>query len=145
MSNIDSYFTLIKRLNILIEAHVNHSIQEYDMTMSQGAIIYQLINAPEKMLPLKQLEQGLKLSQPVTAGIVKRLEEKGFIQSLTDPNDRRVKIVKPTELAESKLMSARKSMLELESELLSCYSQDDKQQFGKYLLELKENIETKWR
>lgn len=145
MTNINSYITLIKRLNTLIENHINHEIQEHDITMSQGALMFQLINAPDETMTLKQAEKFMKLSQPVTAGIVKRLEEKEYLYSFNDENDKRIKIIKATELGKNKLLEARKIMLSKESEILDGLSEEDIDQLGQYLIHIKNNIENKWR
>ena len=136
----NSKITLIKRVSILVEQLVNHEISEQDLTMSQGAVLYQLINAPEDKLTLKEIEGILKLSQPVTVGIVKRLEEKGFVTSIYSTEDRRVKIIQITEQGRQKLIASREIMEQIEMDMFEGMSEQEIAQFHQYLLHIKMNI-----
>lgn len=137
----NSYITLLKRVTTLVEHQVNASIREQDLTMSQGAALNRIAHVPEGYLPLKELEKGMKLSQPVTLGIVKRLEEKQYIESFVSPFDRRVKLVRATEQGRKQLAGAREIMYAFQPKLFAGFSEEETLQFGSYLLRLKDNLE----
>ena len=64
--------------------------------MSQISVLIELEKAVDKQLELKRLEQSLHVAQSTAAGIVRRLEQKGFIEGFTSPEDKRVKMVRIT-------------------------------------------------
>ena len=145
MEPIHSYFALLKRLNTLTEHQVNRAIQDTGLTMSQGALMFQLIQTPEGFLSMKQAEQIMKLSQPVTAGLVKRLEEKGYLESFGSEKDKRIKLIRATELGKERLQIARSTMISLEQEIFQILTQEEIHQLGASLLKLRDTMEDKWR
>ena len=145
MTSFHSNFALIKRLNTLIEHHVNQAIRDTGLTMSQGALMFRLMSAPEGILTLKQAEQIMKLSQPVTAGIVKRLEEKGYVESFGSEKDKRIKLIRATALGREHLLEAQKIMTGLEQEIFCVLSPDEIQYLEASLLKINDTMEDKWR
>ena len=59
------------------------------------------------------------MAQSTAAGIVGRLEQKGFVESFGDPADRRVKLVRITTAGEDCCREAERNMERTEAELLS--------------------------
>ena len=51
--------------------------------------------------PQKEIEDFLNVSHPTVVGIINRLEQSGFVERLSDPEDRRSRIVSATEQAQS--------------------------------------------
>jgi DNA-binding MarR family transcriptional regulator len=136
-----SNITIIKWLAVVMEQTVNQAISEQDLTMSQGAVLFQLVNAPEGILSLKELERKVNLSQPVALGIVKRLEEKGFVVSTVNPKDRRAKNIQITEPGRQHLAAARAIMDRTERDLFAGMSPGEIGQFRNTMLHLLKNME----
>ena len=107
--------------------------------------MFQLIQTPEGFLSMKQAEQIMKLSQPVTAGLVKRLEEKGYLESFGSEKDKRIKLIRATELGKERLQTARSTMISLEQEIFQILTQEEIHQLGASLLKLRDTMEDKWR
>ena len=136
-----SNITTIKWLGIIMEQMVNQAISEQELTMSQGAVLFQLVNSPEGTLSLKEIERNVKLSQPVTLGIVKRLEEKDFVVSTTSPKDRRAKNIQITELGRQRLFAARAIMDQTEKDLFAGMTAHEIDQFRASVMHMMQNIE----
>ena len=136
-----STITPIKWLAILMEQMVNQAISEQELTMSQGAVLFQLANAPEGTLSLKEIERNVRLSQPVALGIVKRLEEKDFVVSAVSPKDRRAKNVQITELGRQRLFAARAIMDQTEKDLFAGMTAHEIDQFRASVMHMMQNIE----
>ena len=136
-----SNITTIKWLGIIMEQMVNQAISEQELTMSQGAVLFQLVNAPEGTLSLKEIERNVKLSQPVTLGIVKRLEEKDFVVGTTSPIDRRAKNIQITELGRQRLSAARAIMDQVEKKLFAGMTAHEIDQFRACAMHMIHNIE----
>ena len=136
-----SNITTIKWLAIVMEQMVNQAISEQELTMSQGAVLFQLANAPEGTLSLKEIERNVKLSQPVALGIVKRLEEKSFVVSAVSPKDRRAKNIQITELGRQRLFAARAIMDQTEKDLFAGMTAHEIEQFRASVMHMMQNIE----
>ena len=80
MENIKYIGLLIKRIDDAIGKTVNKELKEKDATFSQMHMLWALKNTKGGTLTLKELEKFLRLAQPTTLGIAKRLEEKGFVE-----------------------------------------------------------------
>lgn len=87
---------LIKQIHTELEKNANNTLRQDDLTMSQISVLVELDKTTDKQLELKRLEQLLHVAQSTAAGIVRRLEQKGFIEGFTSPEDKRVKMVRIT-------------------------------------------------
>ena len=88
---------LIKHIHCAMQKNANNELREEDLTFAQVHLLFTLQRQPEGTCPLKGLEQKLGIAQSTTAGLVKRSAEKGFVELLDDPTDRRVKLAHITE------------------------------------------------
>lgn len=125
MANSESCLVLIKQLETYIGRRINNEMKELDMTMTQARALSILLNCPDQQASLKDLEKKLELSQSVTAGIIKRLEQRRYIESFGDSGDKRIKIVKITPLGEQQCRSSDKILHRVEQEVFSCLSESE--------------------
>ena len=88
---------LIKHIHCAMQKNANNELREEDLTFAQVHLLFTLQRQPEGTCPLKGLEKKLGIAQSTTAGLVKRSAEKGFVELLDDPTDRRVKLARITE------------------------------------------------
>lgn len=110
---------LIKQIHDALERNANNAMRPQGMTMAQFGVLLALGWEEDGTLPLKALEQRLHVAQSTAAGIVARLEQKGFVESFGDPADRRVKLVRITEAGQGCCREAERNMERTEAELLS--------------------------
>ncbi len=87
---------MIKQLHDTIEKRMNQALSKYDLTMLQMRALVMLHKKEQDSCTLKEFEQILHLAQSTTVGVVKRLEQKGYVQTATDSQDRRIKNVQIT-------------------------------------------------
>lgn len=127
---------LIKRINDEIEKRVNNTLRATDLTMSQMGALVVLRHQPGGEMPLKGLEHELGVAQSTAAGIVRRLEQKGFVESLGQADDRRVKVVRITEQGKSYCAGADAEMARVEDDLLSPLSEEERAQLQRLLSKL---------
>ena len=71
---------LIKQINDELRKNANNAMRALDMTVAQLEVLLELDSAPEKQRSLKELEQRLHVAQSTAAGIIARLEQKGFAE-----------------------------------------------------------------
>ena len=94
---IAGYGWFIKRIDNALEREANGNLQTLNLTMQQNRVLIHLAHAPESTLSLKALEEHFGAAQSTVAGLVSRLEKKGLVEALSDPADKRVKLVRLTE------------------------------------------------
>lgn len=125
MENSESCLILIKQLEVSMGRRMNNEMKELDMTLTQVRVLSLLLDFPENQATLKDLEKKLQLSQSVTAGIIKRLEQRKYIKSFGDSDDKRIKIVQITSLGAQQCIRSDKILYQLEEEMLSCLSEHE--------------------
>jgi DNA-binding MarR family transcriptional regulator len=69
---------------------MDNAMESMDLTAVQGHIMAYLAHAKQPPCP-RDLEAEFHLTHPTVSGLLSRLEQKGFIQLRTDPEDRRCK------------------------------------------------------
>ncbi len=87
---------LIKQIHSELEKNANNSLRRDGLTISQITVLKELDNVDEKQMELKQLERLLHVAQSTAAGIVRRLEQKGFVEGFGNAEDKRIKMIRIT-------------------------------------------------
>ncbi len=93
---------LLKQIHDGLEKRANNSLRSQGLTMSQVSVLIELYFSPGKQMALKELERRLHVAQSTAAGIVARLEQKGFVEGFGDPDDRRIKMLRITPAGEER-------------------------------------------
>ena len=119
MLKTDLCGALIKKVHDEIEKKANVMLRQQDLTLSQMNVLMELEAVPDHQLTLKELEGLLHVAQSTAAGIVMRLEQKGFVESFTDENDRRVKKVTITPAGMECCKNAASDVKDMEVQLLA--------------------------
>ena len=131
---------LIKQINDELRKNANNAMRSMDMTMAQLEALLELDRAPEKQRSLKELEQRLHVAQSTAAGIIARLEQKGFVEGFGDTTDRRIKLVRITPAGIDCANSARQGMLEAEAQLLSGLTETERDIFFTLLKKVRDSL-----
>lgn len=66
------------------------ALETMDLTAAQGHIMAYLVHQEQPPCP-RDIEKAFHLTHPTVSGILCRLEQKGFLELRTDPQDRRCK------------------------------------------------------
>lgn len=94
---IGYYFKIISDK---IKVSADAELKSHGLTLTQSRVLA-FINHKGGQAGQKEIEEYLQVSHPTVAGLVSRMEQKGFLVACQDPNDRRTNIVKLTEKAMS--------------------------------------------
>lgn len=127
---------LIKQIHDAIEKHANNELREKDLTLAQVRALIELDRMPSKTASLKELEKVLCIAQSTTAGIMARLEQKGFVESFGDPQDRRIKKIRLTAQGRACCADAQAHMDEEEQLLLSSLTEEEQLLLQQMLLQI---------
>jgi DNA-binding MarR family transcriptional regulator len=130
MGKCDRCDILIKRLNDAVEKKANNDLRELGLTRSQLQLLLTLDVQPDGTLLLKDLEKLLYVTQQTAAGIVMRLEEKGFVGYTGSAEDKRVKLAVLTSEGREACRKAQSCMDSTERRLTSGMTESERQQFS---------------
>ncbi len=84
------YGFLVRILHWCGSNAMDNAMKKMDLTSSQGHIMAYLAHAKTPPCP-RDLEAEFHLTHPTVSGLLSRLEQKGFLELRTDPEDRRIK------------------------------------------------------
>jgi len=131
---------LIKQINDELRKKANNILRGQDMTLVQLDALMELDLSPEKQCSLKELEQKLHLAQSTTAGVIARLEQKGFVEGFGDPADRRIKLVRITPAGMDCITAAKQSRADAEAKLLSALTETERAIFFALLKKVRDSL-----
>lgn len=90
---------MFKQINNIYEKEFNSLLRGIGITSSQCAVLDYLLGSSKEFMNQKDIEKALSLKNPTVTGILKRLDEKGFILAVPSNQDKRCKNIYPTEKA----------------------------------------------
>ena len=90
---------MFKQINNVYEKEFNNHLRTLGITASQCAVLDYLLVSRKEEVTQRDIEKALSLSNPTVTGLLKRLDEKGFILSVPSNKDKRCKNVYLTEKA----------------------------------------------
>ena len=131
---------LIKLLHDRLERQANNTLRGKDLTMMQVAVLMELQEAEQKQRSMKELERTFCVAQSTVAGIISRLEQKGFVEAFGDVSDKRIKLVHITPDGEACCREAAGYMAKAEQMLLHGFSEDEKTIFNQLLARAAKNM-----
>lgn len=131
---------LIKQMHDRLEKQANNALRPKDLTMMQVSVLMALRETAEKQLSMKELERHFQVAQSTIAGIISRLEQKGFVEALGNAADKRIKLVHITSAGEACCEEAAGHMHEAEDALLRGFSQEERSIFNTLLARAADNI-----
>ena len=83
---------LVRVLHCATDQNMTEAVEKMGLTAAQGRMMTCIAHRGGPTCA-RDLERELSLSHPTVSGLLSRLEQKGFVELQTDPNDRRSKQV----------------------------------------------------
>ncbi len=103
----------IKQINNIYEKEFNNLLKKLGLTSSQCAVLDYLFNSSADEVNQRDVEKALSLKNPTVTGILKRMEENGFVFMAPSVKDKRCKNIYLTEKAyavQKKMVADRKKI-----------------------------------
>ncbi len=103
----------IKQINNIYEKEINNLLKKLGLTSSQCAVLDFLFNSSADAVNQRNVEKALSLKNPTVTGILKRMEENGFVFMAPSVKDKRCKNIYLTEKAyavQKKMVADRKKI-----------------------------------
>lgn len=133
--------TLVKCITNEYEKHLSKMMSEVGLTSAQCEVLYFLYESNDEQVNQRDIEEYLNLSNPTVTGLLKRLDEKGYILIVPNSTDKRKKNVHLSErfyqLERKITMSKRK----MEKDLLRGMRKSEVESLKKHLEKALRNIE----
>lgn len=124
---------LLKQINDTLQKNANNSLKTRDLTMTQIGVLLYLDQSDPLPRSLKDVEQYLHVAQSTAAGVVSRLEQKGFVEGLGSIEDKRIKMLQITEKGRACCRAAEQEMEHTEKQLLSGLTETERAIFQSLL------------
>ena len=131
---------LIKQIRDEMRKKANTALRSYNITLAQLGALIELERAPDGQRSLKELEKLLHVAQSTAAGIIARLEQKGFVQGFEATDDRRVKLVRITPDGQACVHNSLQKRNVAEEELLGGLTEAEQKQFYILLKKVRDSI-----
>lgn len=90
---------MFKQINNVYEKEFNNRLRTLGITASQCAVLDYLFVSSKEAVTQRDIEKALCLRNPTVTGLLKRLDEKGFILVVPSNKDKRCKNIYLTEKA----------------------------------------------
>ena len=90
---------MFKQINNVYEKEFNNRLRTLGITASQCAVLDYLFHSNKEAVNQRDVERNLNLKNPTVTGILKRLDEKGYILCVPNEEDKRRKNIYLTEKA----------------------------------------------
>lgn len=88
-----------KQINNVYEKELSSRLRKLGITASQCAVLDYLFVSSKETVTQRDIEKALSLKNPTVTGLLKRLDEKGFILIVPSNKDKRCKNIYLTEKA----------------------------------------------
>ena len=131
---------LFKQIHDSLEKQSNNALRAKDLTMMQVSVLLELQKAAGQRLSMKELERYFGVAQSTVAGIISRLEQKGFVEAFGDAADKRIKLVHITAAGERCCAEAACEMDKAEEHLLQGFSSEERSLFNHLLTRAVNNL-----
>ena len=90
---------MTKQINNVYEKDLNERLKTIGITASQCAVLDYLFHTSKEEVSQRDVERSLNLKNPTVTGLLKRLDEKGYILCVPNASDKRKKNIYLTEKA----------------------------------------------
>ena len=134
------YGHLVRILHWCCDQTMTEALNKMDLTASQGRLMAFVAHRGQQPIYARDVEQALRLTHPTVSGLLSRLEQKGFVELVTDPNDRRSKriVISEKGLACHERMHA--TIMENESRIVQGFTEEEKALLAQLLRRAIENV-----
>lgn len=115
----------VRLLSHSIRLAIDRNLTEMDLTGQQSFVLRYLSEHEDSVVYPKDIERRFRLTHPTVSGILQRLERKGYIICVPEPNDRRCKRITLTPAAREVQMDIWRHINDMEQTMTRGMRQDE--------------------
>ncbi len=131
---------LLKMINNIYERNFNSKVVEINLTTAQCDLLGFLHDNEGKEVNPVDIEKRFNLKRPTVTGLLKRLEEKGFIKLVPSVKDNRYKQIILTDKAQGQHQEMLAGLKEMEAQLYQGISEEEKKELVSILNKMLKNM-----
>lgn len=131
---------LLKVIQEHLDRHANQLFKPVDLTSSQFRVLKFIRGRGQEPTTQKEIEEHLQVTHPTVTGIVKRLEQKGFVRCEFGGRDRRMKYVYLTEKEAQLFEEMERSRIQMERFIAGGMEEEEIAQLRTLLIKVLENV-----
>ena len=120
------------RMSYYIERRVAVNLARYDLTRGEFEVLAVLTRNPNEDITPKILQTKILITSGGLSNRIRKLEEKGLLERLPDPSDRRGVILKATEKGKALTLEAVTSPVEVERQLVAGFNPNEAKEIGPF-------------
>ena len=139
MNKKNDIMHLIRKISFRMKNGMDASLKENDLTFTQ-MLVLRYISHADGEVSQKKIQEYLNVSHPTVVGLVKRLENHGFVECQTDEKDKRNKIVFLTQKARDFGKTMEENRKKAEKTAYGNFSREEVNELTRLLNKLYENI-----
>lgn len=138
----DDIIYYVRLVHFALEREKNTYFENQNLTSSQGDLLLYLGGAKrhKKEVNQKDIENYFRLSNPTVTGLLKRLEDKGFVRRVQSKTDGRNKLIFLTEQSEMILKQFKNHKHFIDDKLFHNINKDEQEIILGYLKKLLANL-----
>lgn len=132
----------IRKLSIVAETMANKFLKELDLTSSQSIAMFLLLQNRvdgNEAMTQRDLERLMAMSNPAVAGVVNRLEAKGFVRRVKKGDDMRYNFLEPTEKGIALQDVFYPNLLKNEDKLFAGFTEEERDLFYSFICRMLKN------
>ena len=124
----DSVAILVKIASLEFDKVSNQLLAPFDLSNSQFKILKYLLWQDDQGVRQIDIETYFSMTNPTVTGLVQKMEKKGLIERVPNPDDKRSKLIRVTEKARAMEPELNLVSAELESQFTRNLDADEKMQ-----------------
>ena len=125
-----------------IKLRAEKDLRRHDLTLTQTRVMG-FLSEMGGQVTQKEIEDDLQVSHPTVVGLVSRMEQKGFLTTRPDPNDRRNKLVEMTDKARELDETIDMTVALHDALLLRGFTEQEREMLQEFLSRISRNLDPK--
>ncbi len=130
----------LKKISERYMTDMNNRLKKDDLTYSQVTVLAFLEMRQEEKTSLKDVCEALHIAHPTGIGLIRRLSEKGLVESRVDPDNRRFRMITLTDTARRMLRDSFRHRKRLDQRLTEGLSGEETETLKRLLDRMYDNI-----
>lgn len=131
----------LKKIFQMMEKNLNKDLEDIDLTGMQAHVLLYLYKNRKNIINQRDIEREFELTNPTVNGILKRLENKGFIKRVVSLNDARNKEIMITDKSISLIAEMKKKAKNMENKMTSGITKEELDTFYQVIKKMFNNVQ----
>ena len=131
----------LKKIFQTMEKNLNKDLEDIDLTGMQAHVLIYLYKNRKNIINQRDIEREFELTNPTVNGILKRLENKGFIKRVVSLNDARNKEIMITDKSISLIAKMKKKAKNMENKMTSGITKEELDTFYQVIKKMFNNVQ----